>query len=220
MKLWIASANKEELVESFDYPIEGIITNPTVIAKEGKNWREVLRELNELGHLPIHLQIISTEEDKMLEEIKVFKELMTQKPLIAKIPLCKDGLKIIPTVKKMGCKVNITTVCTLNQAVIALEANIDYLSVYVGRVTDHGGDGLNLIKEIRSYIDRTNKSTEIIAASVRDLEQMHKVILAGADGIAIPFNLLTSGIKNEITNNSIEQFESDWKSIQGEAIYG
>jgi transaldolase len=214
MKLWIASANAEEINESYSFPIAGVITNPTVIANERKHWHETLAEINEIGNDPIHLQVVSTTEQEMLEEIIAFKQVMTNRPLIAKIPLCKDGLKIVPVLKKWGCKVNITTICNLNQAVIALEADVDYLSVYVARVTDQGRDGFKLVSDIRNYIDRKGKKTEIIAASVRNVEQMNKVILAGADGIAIPYSLLTEALEDELTENSIDRFAHDWALIK------
>jgi transaldolase len=215
MKLWIASANVEEIKDVYSaFPVTGVITNPTVIANEHKHWKETLAEVNEIGSEPIHLQLVSTSEKEMLEEMKAFIEIMTKRPVIAKIPLCKDGLKIIPTIKKWGCQVNITTICNLNQAAIALEADVDYLSVYVARVNDRGGDGFKLVEEITNYIRRKGKKTEVIAASVRDLEQMNRVILAGADGIAIPYSLLNEAIEDELTKNSIDRFENDWALVK------
>lgn len=214
MKLWIASANKEILKKAYEFPLTGIITNPSVIALEKKPWEETLKDLNDFCDDKIHIQVLSTEEEKIYKEVEAFSKYIDKNRLIVKIPMSLGGLKAVPSLKSKGYEVNITAICTMSQAVLALETDIDYISIYVARINDQGRDGVEFIEKVMEYIKRIGKSTKIIAASVRNKEQLESVIDIGVDAIAITLNLLEAMYQDEITDNSLEQFEKDWNSIK------
>ncbi len=214
MKLWIASANKEILKKSYEFPLTGIITNPSVIAMEDKPWRETLKDLNDFCEDKIHIQVLSTEEEEIYKEVEEFSKYIDKNRLIVKIPMSLGGLKAVPLLKSKGYEVNITAVCNMSQAVLALETDIDYISIYVARINDQGRDGVEFIENIMEYIKTIGKTTKIIAASVRNKEQLESVIRIGVDAIAITLNLLEEMCSDDLTTKSIEQFEKDWNSIK------
>jgi TalC/MipB family fructose-6-phosphate aldolase len=213
MKLWIASANKEVLEKSYQFPLTGIITNPSVIALEKKPWQETFKDLNEFNQDKIHIQVISTKEEEILREVEEYSRVIDKERLIVKIPMSVGGLKTVPFLKSKGFEINITGVCTMAQAVLALETDIDYISVYLARINDSGRDGLLFIRQVMDYIKRIGKTTQIIAASVRNKEQLDEVINVGADAIAITYELLEEMSKDIVTDNSIHNFKLDWDKI-------
>jgi len=213
MELFLASANEREIRDAYNLPITGVLTNSSILKKEIKPLNEICRIIDTIGNLEFGLQIASTKEKEMLEEVKIFQSLIQNRKLHLKIPYCLDAFKIINKVEQSGMILNITAISTLPQAFIALEANIDYLSIYVGRVTDAGGDGVKLLKEIKDYAMSNSKKTKILAASIRNSEHLVEVAKAGADAVAIPFALLSESIKSEITTKSVEGFKQDWFSI-------
>lgn len=214
MKLWIASANADEVEYACQYyPIHGVITNPSIIAAEGPDWKHTVSRLNDIAGDLIHLQVISTAETDILRDFAEFRTLIDKKTLIAKLPMTRDTLKVVPVIKRMGYGVNITAVSTYAQAIVALEEDIDYLSVYVARVSDDGGDGLRLLHDIRNHVDKKGVSTQLIAASVRNVEQFEEVARVGADGVAAPASLLERVITSPLTDRSIQQFSADWGNV-------
>ena len=213
MKLWLASANVGEIEEGSRFPICGIITNPTVMAAEKQFWIKTAVAVDTQGTTPFHLQVLSTDEATILEEAHAYRSVFSHRPLILKLPVCEASLHLVDRFHKMGLAVNITAVCTLAQAILAVQAGSDYISVYVGRVSDGGGDGIKLIRDIRAYCDLNGATTEIIAASVRTVEQFDQVALAGAHGVAIPLALLRETLASPLTDKSIAAFEEDWKPV-------
>ena len=169
--------------------------------------------MNEIGNLPLGLQVVSTQKDEMIEEIDAFNRIIDKKRLIIKLPFCPGALQVIPFIKKLGLEVNMAAICTFTQAIVALETDIEYLSIYVGRVTDGGGDGIQLIRQIKDYVHRFQKSTVIMAASIRTVKQLEEVALAGADAAVITFNVLEEAMKSRLTVESIEKFSADWSKI-------
>lgn len=213
MEIWLAFSSFEEMEKAHEYPIKGVLTNPTVISVLEMNWKEAVTRMNDIGDLPLGLQVVSTKRNEMIEEINTFNRIVNKKRLIIKLPFCLSALQVTPFIKQLGHEVNIAAVCTFTQAIVALEINIEYLSIYVGRVSDGGGDGMQLIRQVKDYAHRCHKNTVILAASIRTAQQLEEVALAGADAAVITFDLLEEVMKSRLTDESIEKFTADWANI-------
>jgi TalC/MipB family fructose-6-phosphate aldolase len=213
MEIWLAFSSFKEMEKAYDYPIKGILTNPTVIGALEMNWKEAVSRMNEIGDLPLGLQVVSTQRNEMIEEIYAFNRLINKKQLIIKLPFCPDALQVMPFIKKLGLEANMAAICTFTQAIVALESDIEYLSIYVGRISDGGGDGMQLIHQVKDYAHRCQKSTVIMAASIRNVKQLEEVAIAGADAAVITFDVLEEAMKSRLTDDAIEKFSTDWSKI-------
>jgi transaldolase len=213
MQLWLAFTSFEEMEKAHSYPIQGVLTNPTLVSMPGIHWREAVSRLNEIGTLPLGLQVISTRKKTMIEEIKAFHGMIDNKPLIIKLPFCLDAMSVIPFIKRLGHAVNMAAVCTFSQGIVALETDIEYLSIYVGRVSDGGGDGIELVGQLKDYALSAGKRTLIQAASIRTLKQFEEAARSGADAVVIPFALLEEAVKSPLTEESLKKFADDWSKI-------
>jgi TalC/MipB family fructose-6-phosphate aldolase len=213
MDIWLAFSSFEEMERAHDYPIRGVLTNPTVLTLPQLPWKETIKRLDEVGTLPLGLQVVSTVEKDMIGEIEAYHGMIRSKELIIKLPFCVNAMKIMPFIKRLGHDVNMAAVCTFSQAVIALEAEPDYLSLYVGRVDDSGGNGIQLLGEIKRYAQAAGKQTVIQAASIRTLEQFDDAARCGADAVVISFSVLREAAESEMTAQSIEKFAEDWATI-------
>jgi TalC/MipB family fructose-6-phosphate aldolase len=213
MQIWLAFTGFEEMEKAHAYPIQGVLTNPTLVSKPGIPWREAVSRMNEIGTLPLGLQVVSTRKQTMIEEIKAFHGLIDKKKLIIKLPFCLDAMGVVPFIKRLGHAVNMAAVCTFPQGVLALETDIEYLSIYVGRVSDGGGNGIELVERLKSYALSAGKRTLIQAASIRTLQQFEEAALAGADAVVISFSLLEEAAKSPLTDESIAKFTGDWARI-------
>jgi TalC/MipB family fructose-6-phosphate aldolase len=214
MDLWLAFTSLEEMQKAHDYPIKGVLTNPTLVSLPKRHWKEIIGKMNALGNLPLGLQVVSTEENEMIGEVKTYHEIVNRKELIIKLPFCLNSLRILPFINQLGHAVNMAAICTYSQAVVALEADIQYLSIYVGRVNDGGGDGIELVSLVKKYALGCRKATVVQAASIRTVEQFEEVAKAGADAAVIPFTILEKAMKSEMTDESIRKFADDWATIQ------
>lgn len=213
MEIFLASANRDEIKRASFLPIAGVLTNSSIIKKENMGLRELVQEIDEIGSLPFGLQIVATEENRMMEEASLFQSLLKKRPLHLKIPYCEDAFKVISKLENKGIILNLTGISTLAQACIALESSIDYLSIYVGRVTESGRDGVSMIKDIKQYAEYHGKSTRIVGASIRNIKHLEEVAKAGADAVALPYPLLQKAMENEVTQQSINGFKSDWRDV-------
>lgn len=213
MELWLAFTDFEAMDKAHAYPIKGVLTNPTLLSLPKLPWKTTVSRLNEIGTLPLGLQVLSTTLDGMAAEIKLYHRLVDRKQLIIKLPFCVDALRVLPIARQMGHAVNIAAVCSFGQAIVALESEPEYLSVYVGRVSDGGGDGVALVAEIKQYARSCGKGTLIQAASLRTAAQFEEVARAGADGAVVPLEVIEQTIRNELTDQSIRKFAQDWATI-------
>lgn len=213
MKLWIASSDEAELKDAHAYPITGVITNPSVIAGIGKNYITVIQSMDDVSSSPIHIQVLKTDEQGAWEDFQEFRQLVSKNRLIVKLPIYEGTIKVMPKIIAAGYECNVTAIVSFSQALIALEAGASYLSVYVGRVSDNGGDGYKLVEEIRNYIDRNNYDCELLAASIRNVEQLERIAKCGAHSIAIPYDLLKTMYQHPLTDSSQKKFEEDWENI-------
>ncbi|MBO3444269.1 fructose-6-phosphate aldolase [Clostridium sp. CCUG 7971] len=209
MKIFIDTANISEIVEANSWGIiDGVTTNPSLIAKEGRDLQEVINEICSIVDGPISAEVISLEADKMVEEAMELVKL--HKNIVIKIPMCIEGLKAVKVLTDKGIKTNVTLIFSSQQALLAAKAGATYVSPFVGRVDDIGARGVELITEIASIFEVHNMQTEIISASIRNPIHVSECALAGSDIATIPFNVLKQMAKHPLTDIGIEKFLADY----------
>ena len=188
--------------------VDGVTTNPTIIAKEGRDFEEVIKEICSLVDGPVSAEVTGSQAEEMIAEAEVLAK--WARNVVVKIPMTEQGLKAVNTLSKKGIKTNVTLVFTVAQGLMAAKAGATYISPFLGRLDDIGTDSMALIKNLRKVLDNYGYKAEIISASVRGLEHVEKVAELGADIATIPGNLFPKLWSHPLTDKGIEQFEKDW----------
>lgn len=189
--------------------LAGVTTNPTLVAKEKRDYREVIQEICGVVDGPISAEVISLEYEQMVRE---GEELAAIHPnVVIKVPITEEGLKAISTLKKKGIPTNATLIFSANQALLAARAGAAYVSPFLGRVDDYGNDGLTLLSDILAIFDQYMLQTEVIAASIRHPMHAVQAALLGSHIATIPYNVLKQMVKHPLTDAGIEKFMADWK---------
>lgn len=210
MKIFIDTANINEIKEANTWGIiDGVTTNPSLIAKEGRDLQEVINEICSIVDGPISAEVISLECDKMVEEAMELVKL--HKNIVIKIPMCIEGLKAVKILTEKGIKTNVTLIFSSQQALLAAKAGATYVSPFVGRLDDIGNIGTNLISDIATIFEVHDIKTEIIAASIRNPIHASECAMAGADISTIPFKVLEQMAKHPLTDIGIAKFLSDYE---------
>lgn len=216
MKIFIDSANIDEIRDAASLGvIDGVTTNPSLIAKEGKKLEDVIGEICSLVDGPISGEIKATTnkwEDMVAEGKEIAK---FHKNMVVKIPMTKDGIIATKELTKLGIKTNVTLVFSVNQALLAAKAGATYVSPFVGRLDDVSEDGIQLIYDIVNVFTNCDISTEIIAASIRHPLHVVECAKAGADIATIPYKVIMQMIKHPLTDQGIEKFINDYKKVFG-----
>lgn len=210
MKIFIDTANINEIKEANTWGIiDGVTTNPSLIAKEGRDLQEVINEICSIVDGPISAEVISLECDKMVEEAMELIKL--HKNIVIKIPMCIEGLKAVKILTEKGIKTNVTLIFSSQQALLAAKAGATYVSPFVGRLDDIGAIGVELISEIANIFEVHNMQTEIISASIRNPIHVSECAMAGSDIATIPFKVLEQMAKHPLTDIGIAKFLSDYE---------
>ncbi len=212
MKLFIDTANVDEIRKANDLGVIcGVTTNPSLIAKEGRDFKEVVQEITTIVDGPISAEVVSMESAGMVEEAL---ELVKIHPnIVIKIPMCEEGLKATKVLSAKGIKTNVTLIFSAAQALLAARAGATYVSPFVGRLDDIGQEGVNLISEIREIFAVHDIPTEIIAASIRNPIHVTSCAAAGADIATVPYKIIMQMIKHPLTDAGIEKFLKDWETV-------
>lgn len=212
MKLFIDTANVDEIRKANDLGVIcGVTTNPSLIAKEGRDFKEVVQEITTIVDGPISAEVVSMESAGMVEEAL---ELVKIHPnIVIKIPMCEEGLKATKILSSKGIKTNVTLIFSAAQALLAARAGATYVSPFVGRLDDIGQEGVNLISEIREIFAVHDIPTEIIAASIRNPIHVTSCAAAGADIATVPYKIIMQMIKHPLTDAGIEKFLKDWETV-------
>lgn len=217
MKIFIDTANIEEIRDVSTLGIiDGVTTNPSLIAKEGKKLEDVIVEICSLVDGPISGEIKATTtnwKDMVSEGIEIAK---LHKNMVVKIPMTKDGLIAVKELTKLNIKTNVTLVFSVNQALLAAKAGATFVSPFVGRLDDISEDGIQLIYDIVDVFTNYDISTEIIAASIRHPMHAVECAKAGADIATIPYKVIMQMIKHPLTDQGIEKFVNDYKKVFGD----
>lgn len=212
MKMFIDTANTEEIKEINSMGVIcGVTTNPTLIAREGKVFKEVVKEITQIVDGPISAEVVSLEASGMVEEATELSKI--HKNIVIKIPMTAEGLKAVKILSEKGIKTNVTLIFSPAQALLAARAGATYVSPFVGRLNDIASNGNNLIQTIADIFDVHSIKTEIIAASIRTPEDVIDVALAGADIATIPYKVFSQMLKHPLTDSGIEKFLKDWESV-------
>ena len=217
MKLFIDTAKVEDIRKANDMGvISGVTTNPSLIAKEGRDFNEVIREITTIVDGPISGEVKATTVDAE-GMIKEGREIAAIHPnMIVKIPITVEGLKAVKVLSAEGIKTNVTLIFTANQALLAAEAGATYVSPFLGRLDDINQSGVDLIEEIGTIFDNYGYDTEIIAASIRNPVHVTECALAGADIATVPYSVIEQMTKHPLTDQGIERFQKDYKAVFGE----
>jgi transaldolase len=212
MKLFIDTANLDEIREVASWGVlAGVTTNPTLVAKEGRDFIQVLKEIAEIVDGPISAEVVSLTAGKMLEEAK---PLVAVHPnIVIKVPMTDEGLKAVRLFKQQGIRTNVTLIFSANQALLAARAGASFVSPFVGRLDDIGTDGLELIEQIAQIFSGYQIEAEIISASIRHPQHVIQSALAGADISTIPYKVFKQMLKHPLTDKGIDQFLSDWAAV-------
>lgn len=214
MKLFIDTANTEEIRRAADWGVVcGVTTNPSLIAKEGRDFIEVVREITTIVDGPISAEVVSLEADAMVEEATKLYQRINNPNLVIKIPMCEEGLKATRRLSSLGIKTNVTLIFSAAQALLAARAGATYVSPFIGRLDDIGQTGMDLIAQIAEIFSIHGIETEIISASIRNSIHVLDAARAGSHIATVPFKVLESMINHPLTQAGIEKFLKDWESI-------
>lgn len=212
MKLFIDTANVDEIKKANELGVIcGVTTNPSLIAKEGRVFKDVVCEITSIVDGPISAEVISLEADKMVSEALELAKI--HKNIVIKIPMTADGLKAVKRLSAKGIKTNVTLIFSPAQALLAAKAGATYVSPFIGRLDDISSDGTLLIKTIASIFKIHSIGTEIIAASIRGAQDVTDAALAGAHIATIPYKVICQMTKHPLTDAGIERFLKDWESV-------
>lgn len=213
MKLFIDTANVDEIKEIAEWGVvDGVTTNPSLIAKEKRDFKEVVTEITGIVDGPISAEVVSLKHDEMTREAKELAKI--HKNIIIKVPMTEEGLIAVTELHAMGIKTNVTLVFTSTQALLAAKAGASYVSPFLGRLDDISTNGLNLIEEIMDIFNNYSYDTEVIAASIR--HPMHVVECArlGCDIATVPYKVFKQMLHHPLTDSGIERFLKDWESVK------
>lgn len=211
MKLFIDTANIEEIKEANELGIIcGVTTNPSLIAKEGRDFKTVIEEITSIVDGPISAEVISLEAKAMVEEAIPLAKM--NKNIVIKIPMTKEGLKAVKILSSMGIRTNVTLIFSASQALLAARAGATYVSPFLGRVDDVNADGLSMISDIVSIFSAHEIETKIICASIRNPNHVTQAAKLGADIATVPYNVILQMIKHPLTDAGIEKFLKDWEA--------
>ncbi len=213
MKFFIDTANIDEIKEVASWGIvDGVTTNPSLIAKEGRVFEDVIKEITEIVDGPISAEVVSLECKGMLEEARELAKI--HKNIVIKLPMTKEGIKACKKLTDEGIKTNVTLIFSASQALIAAKAGATYVSPFLGRLDDISSDGMILIDDIAQIFYNYDIQTEIIAASVRHPIHLVECAKAGADIATIPYKVFNQMLKHPLTDIGIEKFLKDWESVK------
>lgn len=210
MEFFLDTANLQDIRKFSEWGIiTGVTTNPSLIAKEGKDFKETIREIASIIEGDISAEVLATDSAQMVEEgIKLSK---IHKRIVVKIPITTEGIKAIRALSAKGIKVNTTLIFSGTQALIAAKAGAYYVSPFIGRLDDIGENGMQLIKDIRQIFDNYGIKTKILAASIRNAGHVLECAKAGADVVTVPASLMDQLAKHKLTDTGLQKFLDDAK---------
>ncbi|MBU0561433.1 MAG: fructose-6-phosphate aldolase [Bacteroidetes bacterium] len=210
MKFFIDTANVDEIREAQAMGfLDGVTTNPSLVAKEGKDFRVILDEILSIVDGPVSAEVVATDYEGIVKEGKELAAI--HKNIVVKVPLIKEGIKAVKTLSSEGIKTNVTLCFSATQALLAAKAGATYISPFVGRLDDIGQIGMDLIEQIVQIYRNYNYETEVLVASVRSPIHLLEAALMGADVATIPFSVIDKLFNHPLTDLGLEKFLSDWK---------
>jgi transaldolase len=214
MKFFLDTANVDHIREANRMGVIcGVTTNPSLIAKEGRDFNEVIKEITEIVDGPISGEVVSEDAEGMIKEGREIAAI--HKNMIVKIPMTVEGLAATKVLASEGIKTNVTLIFSVNQALLAANAGATYVSPFLGRLDDISMDGMQLVRDIAEIFDIHSIDTEIIAASVRNPIHVIQAAQAGADIATVPHGLVMQMVKHPLTDQGLDKFKADWAQAFG-----
>jgi transaldolase len=212
LKIFIDTANLDQIKEINSWGIlDGVTTNPTLVAKEGCDFETRVRDICQVVDGPISAEAVSMEAEGMVKEARQLSKI--HKNIIVKIPMTSEGLKAVKVLSKEGIRTNVTLVFSPNQALLAAKAGATYVSPFVGRLDDISHDGMALVRDIVTIFRNYGFKTQVIAASMRHPVHVTEAALAGAHVATIPYDVLKKMLKHNLTDEGIQKFLKDWEKV-------
>ena len=212
MKFFIDTANIEEIKKASELGmVDGVTTNPSLVAKEGREFKELIKEICDLVEGPVSAEVVSVDAEGMVREAKELAEIADN--IVIKVPLIEEGLKATKILAGEGIKTNVTLCFSPVQALMAAKAGAAYVSPFVGRLDDISYIGMELVEQILAIYDTYGFETEVIVASIRNPVHVLDSALMGADIATIPFKVIQQLIKHPLTDIGLENFLADWKKL-------
>ncbi|MBW1829821.1 MAG: fructose-6-phosphate aldolase [Deltaproteobacteria bacterium] len=212
MKFFIDTANIEEIKKASELGmVDGVTTNPSLVAKEGREFKELIKEICDLVEGPVSAEVVSVDAEGMVREAKELAEIADN--IVIKVPLIEEGLKATKILAGEGIKTNVTLCFSPVQALMAAKAGAAYVSPFVGRLDDISHIGMELVEQILTIYSAYGFETEVIVASIRNPVHVLDSALMGADIATIPFKVIQQLIKHPLTDIGLENFLADWKKL-------
>jgi transaldolase len=210
MKFFIDTANIDEIKKANELGmVDGVTTNPSLVAKEGREFKGLIKEICNIVDGPVSAEVVSTDAEGMVKEARELANLADN--IVVKIPMLEEGLKAVKTLAREKINTNVTLCFSPIQALMAAKAGAAYISPFVGRLDDIGQIGMELVEEIITIYDNYGFETEVIVASVRNPTHVLDAALMGADIATIPFKVIQQLTKHPLTDIGVEKFLADWK---------
>ena len=212
VKIFLDTANIDEIREAASWGVlDGVTTNPTLVAKTGRKWSEVIQDIIALVDGPISLEVTTTQADEMVKQGRQLAKL--HKNVVVKIQMTTEGLKAIRVLSAEGARINTTLVFSANQAILAAKAGAKYVSPFIGRLDDMGQDGMEVIREIVPIFRNYKFECEVLVASVRHPLHVIEAAKLGADIVTLPFEVLKKMTQHALTDVGLKRFLDDWQKV-------
>lgn len=217
MELILDTGNIREIQDLYtSLPIDGVTTNPSIVAKEGKPFTQLIEEISEVigEDTPIHAQVLSTEYEEIIKEAQYISSL--RKNIFVKIPVTKDGLRAIKELKKQNIKITATAIFTAHQGFLAAKAGADYVAPYVNRLDNISADGVGVVRDLVRIIDKYSMNTKVLAASFKNPQQVIDLMIHGVHSVTVPSDICKAMMNHPLTDWSVDKFIQDWTKEFGE----
>ena len=213
MKIFVDTADLDEIRELASWGIiDGVTTNPTLVAKSGRAFKEIVEEIFDIVDGPISLEAVSTKAEEIIKEARKLSKI--HKNVVVKIPTTPEGLKAVKVLSNEGIKTNVTLVFSANQALLAAKAGATYVSPFIGRLDDIGQEGMQIVEEILDIFNNYDMETQVIVASIRHPIHVIQAARLGADIATIPPDIIRKMVKHSLTDVGIERFLKDWEKVK------
>ncbi|MGM0644772.1 MAG: fructose-6-phosphate aldolase [Thermodesulfobacteriota bacterium] len=213
MRFFLDTANREEIAQANQWGlIDGVTTNPSLLAKEGGQWRTIAHEICAMVEGPVSLEVIATETEKMLAEARDLVKIAPN--VVVKIPMTLAGLQAVRALAEQNIPTNVTLVFSAGQALLAAKAGASYVSPFIGRLDDIGHNGMDLVGQIMNIYANYNFQTQLLVASIRNINHVLESAQLGADVATLPMPVLRQLASHPLTDQGLEKFLADWKTGQ------
>ena len=211
------TANLKDIERAYKYyPLEGVTTNPTIISKENRDFLGLLKDIRKIigNETMLHVQVLSEEAEGMIKEAKYLNDVIGGN-LYIKVPVTKEGIRAMKTLKEEGIKITATAIFTASQALMAAKAGASFVAPYVNRIDNISGNGVEVVKDIMKELEAYNLHCKVLAASFKNVQQVHELSKIGVHSVTVNPEIMDKLLEHPLTDWSVEQFINDWEKVYG-----